>query len=69
MIIIKSKASCVSLCQVLKVCFRSDFTLDEESVNYDMCSRYFWTKTKRYKTIGNCITLLECGHPRYSGYL
>jgi len=30
-----------------------------ESVNYDMCSRYFWTKTKRYKTVG--ITMLGCG--------
>jgi len=25
---------------------RSDFTLDEQSVNYDMSSRYFWTKNK-----------------------
>jgi len=40
---------------------RSDFTLDEESVNYDKCSKYFWTKTKRYKTVGNCITMLGCG--------
>jgi len=23
-----------------------------------MCRRYFWTKTKRYKTVGNCITML-----------
>jgi len=26
-----------------------------------MCNRYFLTKTKRYKTVGNCITMLGCG--------
>ena len=26
-----------------------------------MCSRYFWTKAKRYKTIGDCKTMLGCG--------
>ena len=41
-------------------CPRSDFTFDEESVNYDWytCSRYFWTKTNRYK---NVIAMLGCG--------
>jgi len=36
--------------------------LVEESVNYDMWSRYFWTKTKRYKTNGNFIRMLGCGN-------